>query len=42
MTTIAAYSLIPLTDPVKALLLALLRRNLSAAIDWDSIAAIEG
>lgn len=41
MTTTAAYALLPLTEPVQALLLALLRRNLTAAIDWDSIVAID-
>ncbi|MEH3046282.1 aminoglycoside phosphotransferase family protein [Sphingomonas adhaesiva] len=41
VTTTAAYALLPLTDAVQALLLALIRRNLAAAIDWDSIAAID-
>lgn len=40
MTTIAAYGLIPLSPAVHALLIALLRRNLAAAIDWDSMAAV--
>ncbi len=40
MTTIAAYALIPLTPPVHLLLLTLLRRNLAAALDWDSFAAV--
>ncbi|MEH3102242.1 phosphotransferase family protein [Sphingomonas adhaesiva] len=41
MTTIAAYGLLTLSPPLDALLLTLLRRNLAAAIDWDSIAAID-
>lgn len=40
MTTIASYSLVPLTPKYDALLLALIRRNLAAAADWDSIAAV--
>ena len=40
MTTVAAYALLPITAPVERLLIALLRRNLAAAADWDSIAAV--
>lgn len=40
MTTVAAYALLPITAPVERLLMALLGRNLAAAADWDSIAAV--
>ena len=40
MTTIACYGLLPLTPAFDALLIALLKRNLAAAADWNSILAI--
>ena len=40
MTTVAAYALLPISAPVEQLLIALLRRNIAAAADWDSIAAV--
>ena len=40
MTTVAAYALLPMSPPLERLLIALLRRNLAAAADWDSIAAV--
>lgn len=40
LTTIAAYALLPLdNEAVDLLLLTLLRRNLAAAMDWESIPA---
>ncbi len=41
MTTVAAYALLPISVPVERLLIALLRRNLAAAADWDSISAVK-
>lgn len=39
MTTIAAYGLLPLSFEVDDLLMALLRRNVAAAADWNAFAA---
>ena len=40
MTTVAAYALLPISPPLERLLIALLRRNLAAAADWDSISVV--
>ena len=39
MTTVAAYGLLPLSREVDDLLIALLRRNVAAAADWNSLSA---
>lgn len=41
MTTIAAYGVLTLSADVGHLLLTLLRRNVAAAADWDSLAVLE-
>ncbi|MEZ5687499.1 MAG: phosphotransferase [Caenibius sp.] len=39
MTTVGAYSVLPMTESVDLLLITLLKRNLAAAADWDSLSA---
>lgn len=40
MTTLAAYGVLPMTPEVDVLLMALLRRNIAAVADWQSLEAI--
>ena len=39
MTTVAAYAVLPMSGPVDLLLITLLKRNLAAAADWNSLEA---
>ena len=39
MTTVGAYSVLTMTEPVDMLLMTLLKRNLAAAADWNSLDA---